>query len=112
MRKLLRLALFGCLTGVLLVAGFIGFGFFTYKSNEKKIVERMDQYWLTITSPNHDQYLLESDETFVVPYMASRLSVAPEPTRIYDANEKVIGEFSIEKGQYVTDPNDLPVFLK
>jgi penicillin-binding protein 1A len=72
----------------------------------------MDQYWLTITSSNHDQYLLENDETFVVPYMASKLSVAPVPTRIYDANEKIIGEFSIEKGQYVTSPADLPEFLK
>ncbi|MBI3553450.1 MAG: PBP1A family penicillin-binding protein [Elusimicrobia bacterium] len=112
MPKLLALALYAFLAGCLLVAGFVSFGYWTYKRHEKEIVERMDQYYLTITSPAHEQYLLEGDETFEVPYMASKLSVAAVPTRIYDAREKVIGEFSTEKGQYVTDPNDLPIFLR
>jgi penicillin-binding protein 1A len=112
MRKILLLGLISFVAGGVFVAGFIGFGFYNYKKHEREIVGRMDTYWLTITSPNHDQYLLESDETFEVPYMASKLSVAPQPTRIYDANEKLLGEFSIEKGQYVTSPDDLPIFLR
>lgn len=112
MLKFLALAVSFCLAGLLAVTGFIGYGYYTYKTHEKSIVERMDQYYLSITSPSRDQYLLESDETFEVPYMASKLSVSAVPTRIYDANDKLIGEFSTEKGQNVTDPNDLPVFLR
>src|SRR6266571_2016999 len=112
MLKFVALVLSLCLAGFLLVAGFIGLGYWTYTKNRKSIVERMDQYWKTITSPNHEEYLLENDETFEVPYMASKLSVTAVPTRIYDLQDRVIGEFSIEKGQYVTNPDDLPIFLK
>lgn len=94
------------------VLGVIGYGYWTYKSNEKDIVERMDQYYLTITSPGREKYLLENDETFEVPYLASKLSVEAVPTRIFDAHDRLIGEFSVEKGLYVTSPDDLPVYLK
>ena len=94
------------------VLAVFGYGYWTYKANEKAIVERMDQYYLTITSPGHEQYLLESDETFEVPYLASKLSVEAVPTKILDANDRLIGEFSVEKGLYVTSPDDLPVYLK
>ena len=57
----------------LAAAAFIAAGYWNYKSREKDIVERMDHYYLSLTRPSRDEYLLESDETFEVPYMASKL---------------------------------------
>ena len=98
--------------GPLLVLWSVGRGFWSYHHREREIVERLDQYYLTVTSPGHERYLLENDETFEVPYLASKLSVEAQPTKILDLNDRLIGEFSIEKGLYVSDPDDLPVFLK
>ncbi|MBI3565694.1 MAG: transglycosylase domain-containing protein, partial [Elusimicrobia bacterium] len=56
--------------------------------------------------------LLDTDEVFEVPYMASKLSVSAAPTRILDAKDRVIAEFSVEKGQYVRSADDLPAYLK
>ncbi|MBI4375841.1 MAG: transglycosylase domain-containing protein [Elusimicrobia bacterium] len=87
-------------------------GWWSYLGLEREIVHKMDQYYLSIASPGREDYLLESDENFVVPYMASRLSVEAVPTRIYDLNGRLMGEFSADKGLYVGDPGDLPVLLK
>jgi penicillin-binding protein 1A len=100
------------LLGPLAALAFVGWGWWTYKRSEVQIVGKMDQYYLTVTSPGHERYLLESDETFEIPYMASKLSVEAVPTRILDLNDRVIGEFSVEKGLYVRDPEDLPAMLK
>jgi penicillin-binding protein 1A len=96
----------------LAAAGFVAVGYWNFHSREKEIIARMDQYYLSLTRPARDEYLLESDETFEVPYMASKLSVAAEPTRFYDAQDKLLGEFASEKGVAVSDPADLPEFLK
>ena len=101
-----------CLVAALGAAAFVFHGWWTFHENERSIVERMDQYYLSLTAPAREQYLLPDDETFEVPYMASKLSVAAEPTRIYDANERLMGEFSVDKAQVVRDPADLPLFLK
>src|SRR5688572_11281718 len=93
------------------VAGFFAFGYWNFHSREKEIIARMDQYYLSLTRPARDEYLLESDETFEVPYMASKLSVAAEPTRFYDANDRLLGEFASDKGVAVSDPSELPEFL-
>lgn len=93
-------------------AALLGLAYSRYKSHERDIVEKMDRYWLNLTQPGREEYLLESDEVFVVPYMASKLSVAAAPTRILDAQDRVITEFSVERGQYVRSPEELPAFLK
>src|SRR5579883_1086565 len=112
LRTLMLAAGAGAAALALLVAAFVFHGWWTYRKNQRAIVERMDQYYLSLTAPARDEYLLESDETFEVPYMASKLSVAAEPTRIYDLNDQLIGEFSTQRGVYVGDPAQLPLFLK
>src|SRR5208282_4026633 len=87
-------------------------GWWRYHALERSIVEKMDQYYLNLTVPGREQYLLEGDEVFEVPYMASKMSVAAVPTRILDAKDRLIAEFSVEKGQYVRSPDDLPSYLK
>lgn len=87
-------------------------GWWRYHSLERGIVEKMDQYYLNLTVPGREQYLLESDEVFEVPYMASKMSVAAVPTRILDDKDRLIAEFSVERGQYVRSPDDLPSYLK
>jgi len=87
-------------------------GWWRYHSLERGIVEKMDQYYLNLTVPGREEYLLESDETFEVPYMASKMSVAAVPTRILDDKDRLIAEFSVEKGQYVRSADDLPSYLK
>lgn len=94
------------------LSAFVGRGWWTYRRLERSIVQKMDQYYLTLSSPGREEYLLESDEVFEVPYMASKLSVAAVPTRIYDLNDRLMGEFSTEKGLYVSSPEDLPPYLK
>ncbi|MFA6319013.1 MAG: transglycosylase domain-containing protein [Elusimicrobiota bacterium] len=84
----------------------------SYIRLERSITAKMDQYWLTITNPGREEYLLEADEVFEVPYMASTLSLSAEPTRILDSQGRLIGEFSSEKGLYARDPDELPAFLK
>ncbi|MBI4676693.1 MAG: PBP1A family penicillin-binding protein [Elusimicrobia bacterium] len=84
----------------------------SYLRLERSITAKMDQYWLTITNPGREEYLLEDDELFEVPYMASKLALSAEPTRILDRGGRLIGEFSSEKGLYARDPSDLPSFLK
>src|SRR5271170_2898829 len=93
----------GVAAGVMVLAGW-----WRYHSLERSIVEKMDQYYLNLTVPGREEYLLESDEVFQVPYMASALSVAAVPTRILDVKDRLIAEFSVEKGQYVRSPDDLP----
>jgi penicillin-binding protein 1A len=112
MAKAFLVGALALLLAPLAAAAFVGWGWWTYKRSEKSIVEKMDQYYLTVTSPGHERYLLESDETFEIPYMASKLSVDAVPTRILDAQDRLIGEFSVEKGLYVRDTEDLPIFLK
>jgi 1A family penicillin-binding protein len=97
---------------VLIPAGVLLHGLWTFKQLESSVTQKMDQYWLTITSPGREEYLLGDDEQFEVPYMASRLSVSAQPTRILDASDRLIGEFASEKGLYVGDPEQLPGFLK
>lgn len=87
-------------------------GWIEYKRMEASIIEKMDQYYLTLTTPGREEYLLADDEVFEVPYMASTLSVAAEPTRILDAQDRLIGEFVSERGVYARDPEELPAFLK
>jgi penicillin-binding protein 1A len=87
-------------------------GWWRYHTLERGIVEKMDQYYLNLTVPGREEYLLEGDEVFEVPYMASKMSVAAVPTRILDAKDRLIAEFSVEKGQYVRSPEDLPAYLK
>lgn len=110
-----RLAL-AILVGGFLAAGAAGVmifaGWWRYHSLERSIVEKMDQYYLNLTVPGREQYLLEGDEVFEVPYMASKMSVAAVPTRILDAKDRLIAEFSVEKGQYVRSPDDVPAYLK
>src|SRR5581483_765230 len=79
---------------------------------EPQIVGKMDQYWLNLSEPGREQYLLGEDEVFEVPYMASKFAVQAEPTRIFDARDRLLGEFVSEKGVYVRDPADLPEYLK
>ncbi|MFI5350841.1 MAG: transglycosylase domain-containing protein [Elusimicrobiota bacterium] len=104
------------LAGGFLAAGAAGVmvfaGWWRYHTLERSIVEKMDQYYLNLTVPGREQYLLEGDEVFEVPYMASKLSVAAVPTRILDAKDRLIAEFSVEKGQYVRSPDDVPAYLK
>ena len=94
-----RLALTALAVG-LLAAGAVGVmvlaGWWRYHSLQRSIVEKMDQYYLNLTVPGREEYLLEGDENFVVPYMASKLSISAVPTRIFDVHEKLIGEFSTE----------------
>jgi 1A family penicillin-binding protein len=90
----------------------VGLGWRQYHAHERDIVEKMDRYWLNLTQPGREQYLLESDEVFVVPYMASKLSVEAVPTRILDIQGRLITEFSTERGQYVRSPDELPAYLK
>lgn len=104
------------LGGALLAGGVLGSmilaGWWRYRTNERAIVEKMDQYYLNLTVPGREEYLLSDDELFEVPYMASKLAVAAEPTRILDAKDRLIAEFSVEKGQFVRSPDDLPTYLK
>jgi len=97
----------GAVAGAMILTGW-----WRYHQLESSIVEKMDSYYLNLTVPGREEYLLASDEAFEVPYMASKLSVAAAPTRILDAKDRLIAEFSVEKGQYVRSPDDLPAFLK
>jgi penicillin-binding protein 1A len=110
-----RLAL-AAAAGVLLAGGAVAAmvlsGWWRYRGLEPSIVEKMDQYYLDLTVPGREEYLLGGDEVFEVPYMASKLSVAAVPTRVLDAQDRVLAEFSVEKGQYVRSPDDLPGYLK
>ncbi len=87
-------------------------GWMRFERLERQIVEKMDQYYLNITTPGRGEYLLSDDEVFEVPYMASTLSVAAEPTRIYDRHGQLIGEYVAERSLYVRSEKDLPAFLK
>ena len=100
------------LAGGAVVGGMCLSGWWRYHQFESTIVERMDAYYLNLTVPGREEYLLGEDETFEVPYMASKLSIAAAPTRILDAKDRLIAEFSVEKGQYVRSPEELPAFLK
>ena len=92
--------------------GMVLAGWWRYHLLERSIIEKMDQYYLNLTVPGREEYLLEGDEVFEVPYMASKLSVAAIPTRILDANDRLIAEFSVEKGQTMRSAEDLPGYLK
>jgi len=111
MRTLLAL-LGAALLAPLAAAAMLFHGYWTYHRLEKSVVEKMDQYYLNVTTFGREDYLLEGDEVFEVPYMASRLSVDALPTRIFDAADRLIGEFSSEKALYVRDPEDVPAFLR
>ena len=87
-------------------------GWIQYRRLEKSIVEKMDQYYLNVTVPGREDYLLADDEMFEVPYMASKLSVQAVPTRIYDIHDRLIGEYISEKGLYVRDPGEIPLLMK
>jgi penicillin-binding protein 1A len=67
---------------------------------------------LNFTVSGREEYLLESDEIFEVPYMTSKFSQAATPTRILDAQDKLIAEFSVEKGQYLRSTDEIPAYLK
>jgi 1A family penicillin-binding protein len=96
----------------LVAAGMFFYGWWTYHRLERSIVEKMDQYYLNITTPDREEYLLSDDEVFEVPYLASKLSVEAVPTRIFDSAGRLIGEFSSEKALYVRSSDDIPTFLK
>lgn len=98
--------------GCAAVGGMFLSGWWRYHQLESSIIEKMDAYYLNLTVPGREEYLLSEDEAFEVPYMASKLSVAAAPTRILDAKDRLIAEFSVEKGQYVRSPDELPAFLK
>jgi 1A family penicillin-binding protein len=100
------------LLGPFIAAGMVLHGWRTYSRLERSIIGKMDQYYLNITVPNREEYLLSGDEVFEVPYMASRLSVEAVPTRIYDSAGRLIGEFASERALYARRPEDLPDFLK
>ncbi len=87
-------------------------GWWTFHHLQKSIVEKMDRYYLDLSTPGREEYLLENDEVFEVPYMASKLSIEAAPSRIYDASGRLIGEFSRERALYARSPAELPVFLK
>jgi penicillin-binding protein 1A len=87
-------------------------GWWRYHSSESDILQKMDHYYLDLTVPGREEYLLDSDEVFEVPYMASKLSISAAPTRILDAKDRLIAEFMVEKGQFVRSPEDLPAYLK
>lgn len=112
MRRLVRLSALAAALAALGLALITLRGWWTYRRMEPVIVEKMDQYWLNLTQPGREEYLLGEDEVFEVPYMASKFAVAAEPTRIFDAQDRLIGEFSAEKGVYVRDPAELPDYLK
>ena len=96
----------------LIALGMLLYGYWTYHRLERSVIEKMDQYYLNITTPNREDYLLEGDEVFEVPYMASKLSVEAVPSRIFDASGRLIGEFASDKALYVRNPDDLPAFFK
>ncbi|MDX6770789.1 MAG: transglycosylase domain-containing protein [Elusimicrobiota bacterium] len=100
------------LAGAAALAVLTGRAWSRYRTHERAIVEKMDRYWLNLTVPGREEYLLESDEVFVVPYMASKLSVDAVPTRILDASDRLIAEFSTERGLYARSPEELPAYLK
>lgn len=100
------------LAGGAVVGGMFLSGWWRYHQLESSIIEKMDSYYLNLTVPGREEYLLSEDEAFEVPYMASKLSVAAVPTRILDSKDRLIAEFSVEKGQYVRSPDELPAFLK
>ncbi|HAZ07502.1 MAG TPA: hypothetical protein DCZ01_03020 [Elusimicrobia bacterium] len=110
-----RLAL-AVLAAAACAAAGVGFmflaGWWRYHQLEASIVEKMDQYYLNLTVSGREEYMLEGDEVFEVPYMASKLSVAATPTRILDAKDRLIAEFSVEKGQTMRSVDDLPAYLK
>ena len=110
-----RAAAAAALGGAALALGagaLVGAGWLQYRRLESDIVGKMDRYFLNLTVPGREEYLLAEDETFEVPYMASKLSVSAAPTRILDAQDRLIAEFSVERGQYVRSPDELPGFLK
>ncbi|MBI4422197.1 MAG: PBP1A family penicillin-binding protein [Elusimicrobia bacterium] len=115
-RRLLRAAVLLALGGLLAAgaapAALLGWGWLSFKRMERAVVEMMDQYYLNLTVPGREQYLLGDDEVFEVPYAASTLSVSAEPTRIFDAQDRLMGEFVAERGVYARDPEQLPVYLK
>ncbi len=115
MRIIRRLALAGLTAAALAAvaaAGLFLSGWRRYRALEPSIVEKMDQYYQDLTEPGRESYMLSDDEVFQVPYMASSLSAAAEPTRILDARDRLIAEFAVEGGQYVRSPEDIPGYLK
>ncbi|MFH2201799.1 MAG: PBP1A family penicillin-binding protein [Elusimicrobiota bacterium] len=90
----------------------LGSGWLKFKRLETSIVDKLDRYYLNITTPGREEYLLSDDEIFEVPYMASQLSVEAAPTRIYDRGGILLGEFLEARGLYVRSSDDLPGFLK
>lgn len=116
LRAWLRRALLAALAAFLLAGAAAGWmilsGWLNYRAHKTTIVERMDAYYLNLTVPGREEYLLSEDEAFEVPYMASKLAVSAAPTRILDAKDRLIAEFSVEKGQYVRSPDEIPVMLK
>lgn len=112
LRRLALAAAGGVFLACAAAAAMVFAGWWRYRQFEPKIIETMDQYYLDLTVPGREEYLLGGDEVFEVPYMASKLSVAAVPTRVLDAQDRVLAEFSVEKGQYVRSPDDLPGYLK
>lgn len=94
LKRLALAALALAVAGAAGAAVVLGLAWRQYRAREHDIVEKMDRYWLNLTTPGREEYLLESDEVFVVPYMASKLSIEAVPTKILDAQDRVIAEFS------------------
>ena len=112
MRRLLILSAAAAAAAIFAGLLLLAWAWLGYRRMEPSIVEKMDQYWLNLTESGREQYLLGEDEVFEVPYMASKFAVAAEPTRIFDAQDRLIAEFAAEKGVYVRDPEELPEYLK
>ena len=111
-RRALLAAAAAVFAGGAVVGGMFLSGWWRYHKLEPAIIEKMDTYYLNLTVPGREEYMLEGDEVFEVPYMASKLSVAATPTRILDAKDRLIAEFSVEKGQTMRSVDDLPSYLK
>ncbi|MFA5138990.1 MAG: PBP1A family penicillin-binding protein [Elusimicrobiota bacterium] len=100
------------LAGLAPAAFLFGHGYYKFKTLEASVTSKMDKYYLAVTAPERAEYLLSDDEVFEVPYMASTLSAAPEPSRIYDSTGRLIGEFAKDRELYAGDPAQLPDWLK
>lgn len=90
----------------------IGQGWLKFRALERSIVDKMDQYYLTVTSADREEYLLAEDEDFEVPYMASKLSVQAEPSRVFDREGRLIGKYVAERALYVRSLEDIPPSLR
>ena len=63
-RALLAAAAAGLSLGAVVAAMFLS-GWWRYHQLESSIIEKMDAYYLNLTVPGREEYLLSDDEAFV-----------------------------------------------